>query len=406
MGSAETGIGQARAIEIRAEDILIAIVTLGWFIGLVAKRKPLDIPRTPLNKPIIIFCILMIISAIWGVFKGTTTPTAAFFFTLKRIQYFLIFFMVIANIKTYKQLKFNVTTILSLATIVAVWGAMDYYLMPISRASGPFRTDQNALLGGFLLIISFIAMAFILRYPRWQSYAYLLPLIIISVYAIAFTTSRASYVGLFTGFIAFSFLSRKIVLLCLPILLLFAMIYFLPAKVKTAAFSIKGVWDKKTTVNSSWESRINAWTTSIPMIASDPILGLGPGSVPLSWADNQYITDLLYMGVIGLGLFLWLIIRIYLSVKPLRHLGPPTYIQLGTLSEGRESIEMEYYIGTLAIGYSTALIALLVQGLAVATFYTVRIMVPFWFLTGLMMVALNLANQDLGDVKDPDISGT
>ena len=385
---------------------MLVVVTLGWFIGLVAKRVPLSIPYTPLNTPIIVFSILMVISAIWGVFKETTTPAAAFFFTLKRIQYFLIFLMVIANVRTYKQLKFNVTVILAFATIVAVWGALDYYLTPISRASGPFRTDQNALLGGFLLIIIFIALAFIIRYPRLSLYIALLPLIIISFCAIAFTTSRASYVGLLGGLIAFALLSRRLYLIPLLIVIVFAMIYLLPSRVSTAVYSIQGVVSRQIVINPSWEARVGAWVNAIPKIASNPVLGHGPGSFPLSWADNQYVTDLLYMGFIGLGLFLWIIRRIYLSLKPLRYAGPPTYVQLNNESETRELPKMQYYIGTLNIGYIAALVALLIQGFAVATFYTVRIMVPFWFLTGLMMVSLNLANQDLGDVKDSGITGT
>ncbi|MFH1228098.1 MAG: O-antigen ligase family protein [Planctomycetota bacterium] len=406
VGLAETGIGLSRPIEIRAEDIFIVIVALGWFIGLVAKRKPIKIPYNPINTLIIIFSALMIISTIWGVFKGTTTPTAGFFFTLKRIQYFLIFFMVIANIQTYKHFRFNTALLFILAAIVAVWGILDYYLDPTARTSGPFRRDQIALLGGFLLIITFLVMALILHYPRWQSYVFLLPLLLISVYAVAFTRSRASYVGLLSGLIVFPFLSKKLYLLSLPALLLFAMIYLLPASVQEATFSIQGVWSKKTVANPSWESRIAAWEASIPKISDNPLLGLGQGSVPLSWTDNQYVTDLLYMGVIGLGLFIWLIIRIYLSVKLLRHIGPATYPQLKNIPENRESNEMLYYFRTLAIGYTAALAALLVQGFAVANFYTVRIMIPFWFLTGLMMVALNLVNQNLSNIKDPGISGT
>jgi O-antigen ligase len=403
LGTTETGIGLQRQIEIRAEDIFMIIVALGWFIGLIARRTPIKIPHTPLNAPIIIFSVLMVISSVWGVFKETTPPAAGFFFTLKKIQYFLVFFMVIANLKTFNQVRFNIALILAFATIVAFWGMLDNYITPLARASGPFRTDQNALLGGFLLIISFMAMAFIVRYPRWQSYAYLLPLIIISLYAIAFTTSRASYVGLFSGLIFFALLSRKHYLLVLPALLLFAIFYLLPDRVREATYSIQGVVPQTKVVNTSWGARVGAWKAAIPKIANNPILGHGPGSFPLAWADNQYVTDLLYMGFLGLGVFAWMIWRIFMSVRPLRTLGPPSYLALKREAGNNALSQMQYYTATLTLGYLTGLVALLVHGMAVATFYTVRIMVPFWYLTGLMMITLNLVNQNLSDVQD---SGT
>jgi hypothetical protein len=39
----------------------------------------------------------------------------------------------------------------------------------------------------------------------------------------------------------------------------------------------------------------------------------------------------------------------------------------------------------LTLGYSAGLLALIMHGFGSITFYVVRIMEPFWFITGLMM---------------------
>lgn len=133
----------------------------------------------------------------------------------------------------------------------------------------------------------------------------------------------------------------------------------------------------------SWDARVNAWKAAWPKIESNPVFGLGAGSYHLGWIDNQYVMDILYMGFLGLAVFIWLLIRIFRNVYPLRKTSLPS-----------ESDD-DNYISALSAGYLGGLIALLIQGIAVTNFYTVRTMIPFWFLSGLVMVAYHIYHEKI-----------
>ena len=385
IGAVKTGLsGANREIGIRPEDILVIAIVFGWFARIVAHREKISIPDNPLNMPIIVLSVIMVVATLFGILFGDVSLSAGFFYTLKRLEYFLIFFMVIANINTIKGVKIGVVILLITAALVALYGTFEHLtLADDTRISGPFQRSQASILGGFLVMIIFISLSFLLNYRSVFLKIGLSALIGISLYTVMWTRSRSAYTALSAGLIIFALLIRKPIFIIIPILLLLFMSQLLPEAVVKSIWSIKAVYSTEE-FNPSWSSRVDAWEGALPYILNRPILGYGLGAFDLAWTDSQYVHDALSMGLIGLGVFVWLIIRLFRN----------------TWSIYKESNEV--FNKTLAIGFVGGLVCLLIQGIAMTNFYTIRTMVPFWFLTGLIMVTLHLSEEN----KAGKIEGT
>ena len=113
-------------------------------------------------------------------------------------------------------------------------------------------------------------------------------------------------------------------------------------------------------------SRLGMWRYTLRMWLSSPILGNGVTGVKL--VDNYYLRTLGETGILGLGAFLWVLSVIMRSAWRMYQ---------------RSKDRFTYYF---SIAYIAGFSGILVHAITTNTFYIVRIMEPFWFITGLMMV--------------------
>ena len=104
-----------------------------------------------------------------------------------------------------------------------------------------------------------------------------------------------------------------------------------------------------------WDSK--AWTNR-------PFLGYGVAG--FGFMDAQYIRVLVEGGLFGIASFFWLLWRI---------------LRLGW-SVHRQCLSTKYE--GLTTGYLAGSIAMMVHSIGANTFIIVRIMEPFWFLTGII----------------------
>ncbi|MEW6027612.1 MAG: O-antigen ligase family protein [Planctomycetota bacterium] len=386
-----TGL-KPRGISLRPEDFLMILAGLGWFANAAIRRKFPTILHNPLNVPILALMLVMILTTIIGISQGTTTAGAGFFFALKRIQYFIVFFLVIGNIRTLSDVRKSVLSFFIFSTIVAAWSIIEYLTLEAGRITGPFmRSGQPPILGGFFLTVIFLALGFFLKYKNWQQRLPLFAILVLSFAVIIFTKTRSSYVGAFIGLIIFGIILRKPFLIVLPFLLFITMYYLFPMTIVEQMTSVRGVWQRgqERSFAPSWDARIQSWKDAAPEIAKYPIFGQGAGSYSLAWIDNQYMIDLLYMGIVGLGVFIWLLIRIFRSVYPFAK------SRQANDKQKDDGAASDYnFISALTAGYLGGLIALLVHAFAVTTFYNIRTMIPFWLLTGLVIAGQHLSTED------------
>jgi O-antigen ligase len=109
----------------------------------------------------------------------------------------------------------------------------------------------------------------------------------------------------------------------------------------------------------SWKDALNAWT-------KQPVLGYGVTG--WRFIDAQFPRVLVETGVIGLAAFIFLLYSIFkLTLTNLKELKTP-------------------YLQGLTIGFLAGYTGLLFHAIGANTFIIVRIMEPFWFFAGIIVV--------------------
>jgi hypothetical protein len=121
-------------------------------------------------------------------------------------------------------------------------------------------------------------------------------------------------------------------------------------------------------IEPSAAARLEAWIIASRALMLYPILGAGVTGFGL--IDAQYPRVLAETGLIGFGLFAWLIWRV-----------AGTGVEL--LRRGTTRLE-----AVLAKGFLAGFAGLLVHSIGANTFIIVRIMEPLWLITGLVGATL------------------
>ena len=119
-------------------------------------------------------------------------------------------------------------------------------------------------------------------------------------------------------------------------------------------------------LDTSASARLDSWVQGTDSWTHRPLFGYGVTG--FAFMDAQYVRVLVEGGLCGLAAFLWLLWRI------LRIAWNAYRRSIGTRFEG------------LTLGYLAGLIAMITHGIGANTFIIVRIMEPFWFLTGVVAV--------------------
>ncbi len=371
------GYVSMQPITIRIEDIAIPILTMALVAQLSMRRQTNLIVASPLNKPILLVLSISLLSTLWGTLTGWISFNAAIFYYVKTVEYFAIFYLVLNYVQTEKQIRiFLFFTILTVALIglytlmqvpsVQIWSA--------HRITAPFEGDkpEPATMGGYMAFLLLILLSIFLYEKRLPMKWFYGVLIIIIFIPFLFTLNRASYIALFLGLIYLAIREKRKWLRVLVVCAILSSPLWAPNSVKDRiAYTWQDAKNPGRTlgVDSSFQERILTWTKVLNTWKLSPFIGWGLTSFPTP--DSQWARTLHEVGIIGLGLWIWLFVRLY------------------KLSDWLfKSLDTGLFKG-VALGYQAGLLALIVHGFGAITFYIIRIMEPFWFVTGLI-VALYL----------------
>ena len=119
-------------------------------------------------------------------------------------------------------------------------------------------------------------------------------------------------------------------------------------------------------LDTSTSARLVNWKEAMQDFPNHPLLGYGVTGY--HFVDAQYPRILIETGLLGMMTFLYLLFSIFkVSLENLKILKTP------------------YYRG-LTIGFLAGFVGLLVHALGANTFIIVRIMEPFWFFAGIIVV--------------------
>lgn len=380
--SPETEVGQAgrRAITIRAEDLLILALAMAWVVRRVLMGAPWK--STPLNMPILLFSLSVLVSTMGGIALGWIDPTLAVFYVAKLIQFFLIFFFAVHFIEDDKQILFFLGLFLAVGVVVSVYGLTQ--VGEVYRITAPFeggRPEPNTF-GGYLITLIALGLPLAIYCPHPSLRLLLLGVSGLAFSALLFTLSRASFLGLTGMLVVLGVLTRSKWLWVG--IALFALIHqsVLPQQVMDRVnytFSSPRGEDvqlpvrlpfigETVTVDSSTYERIDIWRKVLYTWTYDVYyFFLGWGVTRGNILDSQFARFLVEIGLVGVTLFSWLLWKTF-----------KTAVWLRAHTE-------RWVVKGFTVGYIACFIGILIHSVGTITFYVVRIMEPFWFLTGIMM---------------------
>jgi len=386
-----------RAVSVRIEDFLLLFVSVGWLFNRAKTRTLSMFRNVPINRPILAMAAMILIASIAGYLQGTLPPRRGFFFTMKRLEYFWLFFMTLNIIDTNREVKIAFKILLWLTVFISIVGTIQCYLYPLSgnAMGGATATTgfgrANTLADFYLIVLGVFLGLLIYAKKRKEAAIYLLVTTLGSV-AIIMTKSRGAYVSIPPLFATLILVSRSkktllYVLVATGILVSYILftiaLQYLPSDMARGADvltkngtkdmgeqleSIQSVATEGPEGDSSFYARYSSWVNNKEKIASRPILGHGVGSVPLANFDCQHVREMYETGLLGFAVFLYMNLAIFIAI-----------LNLFLMTD-------DPFEKGVSCGFLGGHVAMMIHGVSIANFYTIMNMEVFWFVIGLIMV--------------------
>lgn len=362
-----------RDIVIRFEDFLLALIAFTWLAKTAYNKGMTLFLKTPLNKAIGLYLVVCVVSTLQGAFLGEVNLAKGFFYVTRYAEYFLLFILVANHVHSRKQVNFFLAVLFITCAIVSVYGILQ---IPTGRRiSAPFEGEvgEPNTFGGYLLFIFCIALGIFLQNVSRRMKLVLLGLCLLIFIPFLFTLSRGSYLAFIFALLALTVLSkRKLELFAVSAVIILGILILRPESVLSRVTYTFGEEEQNvpkignTQVDPSTYARLASYEEAIKAWVARPIIGRGVSG--FIFIDGQYIRTLPELGIIGLFALLWLLWTI------LKH----SY-------RINKEMNVELYKG-ITLGFVAGFIGLCVHALTSNTFIIIRIMEPFWFMAGIVMM--------------------
>lgn len=361
-----------KAITLRAEDMLIPMLLMASLARLAVRKEFRSVAASPLNIPILLLIGLSFLSTFRGATTGALSLLPSLFYIFKTIEFFVIFFLVVNYVRTEKQIHLFLYFILITVCLVGLYTLKQVPSVEIfsdKRITAPFEgSPEPATIGGYMVFILLILFSVFLYEQRvGLKWLYALTGLIVFI-PFVYTLNRTSYVALFFGLVYIALLEKRKSLVFFLIAIALIAPFIVPSIVKDRIFfTFTDAMNpgRELGVDASFQERIYAYKKMWVFWKHSPLIGWGVASWSL--ADSQYARTLNEIGIIGLGLWIWIFTRLFRLSRWLFH-----------------SLEPGILKG-MVLGYRAGLVGIILHGFGAVTLYIVRIMEPFWFISGLVV---------------------
>jgi O-Antigen ligase len=386
------GFAEGRSIMVRSEDFVLIVIGLAWLAKTAVNKELGIVAKTPLNRPIVAYVVANVIATLLGSLAGTVSGSGGFFYVLKYIEYFVVYYMVVNNVQDRAHARRLVVAAFLTAAVVSVVGIAQ--IPSGERVSAPFEGEvgEPNTFGGYLLFMMAIAAGVALETHRFRLRVVCLGLLALMGLPFTFTLSRASYVGAIPAFLVLAWFGRQrrlmvgvalVLLVCAPILAV-----TLPTSVtRRVLYTFEPERGQATVhigrigLDPSTSARLISFRGAIEGWLRRPVFGYGVTG--FGFMDAQYARVLVETGVVGFAAFAWLVWTVLRSsAAAFRALAAP---------EDRG----------LALGFLAGTLGLLAHAVGSNTFIIVRIMEPFWFFAGIVLMLPQLAPPATGPAPAP-----
>ena len=368
------GASLGRGVTLRFEDFLLVLIGLSWFARTAVIKELGLFRKTPLNKAILLYVVACVLSTGFGIIGGTVSPKTGFFFVLKYIEYFIVYFMLVNHLEDERLVKRLVFFLFLTCFITTIVGIVQ--IPAGGRVSAPFEgiDGEPNTFGGYLVFIGSIAAGLFFTgkwSPRKRGVGILLLFIIPPL---LFTQSRTSYLAAIPAALTLAWLSEKrFIATAILVAGLILSPFLLPAAVKDRILFTFAQKEESgqlqlgdVRLDTSTSARIMGWRHAFEDWTKKPILG--HGVTGRGFIDAQFPRVLAETGILGLAAFLYLLFTV----------GRVAF-------DTRDNVQTTYYRG-LSIGFIAGFVGLLFHAIGANTFIIVRIMEPFWFFAGIITV--------------------
>ena len=376
-GSRGGGVAASRGITLRTEDFVLIVIGVSWLAKTAVNKELSLIARTPLNWAILANVATSLVATMLGYMTGTITSWSGYFFVLKYVEYFVIYYMTVNSLRDRDHAWRLVVAAFVTAGIASVIGLAQ--VPSGARVSAPFEGEvgEPNTFGGYLLFMIAIAAGLAFETHTLRRRVQALTLLGLMAVPFFFTLSRASYLGAIPAFLVIArFTTRR----RFVVGLILVGIVFSPALVFVAPQSVKDrivytfqeergsetVRVGKVAFDPSTSARLMSFKAAVEGFAQQPIFGWGVTG--FGFMDAQYARVLVETGLVGFSAFVWLLWLVWRHARDV-------------FATRRDPDERG-----LVLGFLAGFVGLLTHGLGSNTFIIVRIMEPFWLLTGIVMM--------------------
>src|SRR5262245_25568336 len=372
LGSAgHGGVEHARSVVLRTEDVLLLLVGLAWLARMAIHKDLGAVRRTRLNAAIAAYVFACTFATTLGIGAGRVGAVVGLCYVAKYLEYFVLYFITVNYVRTPERLRRLLLAVL--ATGVAITAYAWCQIPQGVRPSAPFEgtTGEPNTLGGYLVLLFAVATALWQTLPPsgLRRASGLLGLAILP--PLAATLSRSSWLAFLVALaVLFACAPRRarlaawvavgaaVLLLAAPRGVRQRVAYPFPAEGKT---SLEGGHVR---IGPASSARLESWGTALGGWRQHPVTGWG--ITGYGFLDTQYFRVLVETGAIGVTAFAWLLAA------------------LGSLFWRARSTARDPLSRALATGLFAGFAGLLAHAVGTNTFILIRIMEPFWLLTGLV----------------------
>jgi O-antigen ligase len=386
------GLAERRDVTLRTEDFVLIIIGFSWLAKTAVNKELGLVAKTPLNRPIVAYIGVSLMATLLGYLMGSVKTAAGYLYVVKYIEYFVVYFMVVNNLRDRAHARRLLAAAMITAAVVSVIGLTQ--IPSGERVSAPFEGEAGEpnTFGGYLLFMMAIAAGIALESTSLAVRARFAGLVGLMAVPLAFTLSRASYLGVLPAYAALLALTTRrrtlvalllIVAVCSPLLLLAA-----PASVvNRVLYTFQPEANQPTVrlgkvgLDPSTSARILSLQQALSGWLERPILGFGVTG--FGFMDAQYARVLVETGIVGFLAFLWLLWSV---------------IRAG---RGVHRRMVDPFDRGLAMGFIAGTFGLLAHAIGSNTFIVIRIMEPFWLCAGIVVMLPVLLREETAATPAP-----
>ena len=377
-------------------NTVLGFLVFGFFVRKIIKREALFI-NTSLNFPYLIFIIIALLSV-----KNSISYGESFHGITKILKAGLIFIVCAEEIRDLGQIKKILISIICGICITAIDGfwqlrfGWDFIRGQVVQSSSIALARPTAgfpnpnVMGIYLSLVAPLVIGLTVYYYKGKKLIYYGIASLLAVYGIYITLSRGSGLGLFFSVLFLAIVRKHKLLIVLLLSVFLAFPFVMPKNIKN--------WAKEVNYNPLVfifnQDRISMYMNTVNMVSHHPFIGVGVNTYSMnygryktkaaesyantqdgSYAQSNYFQLTGEMGLIGLGVFLWILFVLFKELIRDYKLFNDNYLKI------------------LSVSLLACFVAFLINGLTESSLFYSRVAIMFWFFAGLSLSLKKLIHE-------------